>query len=166
MRHTFPMSKTRHLPLPPFYPHHHFFPSIPIQLTLCMHIPVIILSLALSLVIFFPFLYMGMRSSGFPRGSTVKNPPAMQETQVQSLGREDPLEKEWQPTPIFLPGEFHGQRILAGYGPQDHKESGTTELTEHTDTDTHTAVEYCVLLYESVIHLTIPVSSFSLSWTK
>ena len=36
----------------------------------------------------------------------VKNPPAMQEpqeTRVQSLGQEDPLEKEWQPTPVFLP---------------------------------------------------------------
>ena len=30
---------------------------------------------------------------GFPSGSVVKNPPAMQETQVQSLGREDPLEE-------------------------------------------------------------------------
>ena len=47
----------------------------------------------------------------------VKNLPAMQETQVQSLGCEDPLEKEWQPTPVFLPGEFHGQRSLEGYSP-------------------------------------------------
>ena len=31
---------------------------------------------------------------GFPGGSVVKKPPAMQEMQVQSLGREDPLEKE------------------------------------------------------------------------
>ena len=31
---------------------------------------------------------------GFPSGSAVKNPPAMQETWIQSLGREDPLEKE------------------------------------------------------------------------
>ena len=38
---------------------------------------------------------------------TVKNLPAMQETQVQSLGQEDPLEKEWQPTPVFLPGKSH-----------------------------------------------------------
>ena len=36
----------------------------------------------------------------------------MQETQVRSLGREDPLEKEMAPTPVFLPGEFHGQRHL------------------------------------------------------
>ena len=38
----------------------------------------------------------------------------MQETQVQSLGWEDPLEKGMVPTPVFLPGEFHGQRSLAG----------------------------------------------------
>ena len=37
----------------------------------------------------------------------VKNLPAMQETWVQSLGWEDPLEKKWQPTPVFLPGEPH-----------------------------------------------------------
>jgi len=36
---------------------------------------------------------------------TVKNPPAMQETPVPSLFQEDPLEKGWQPTPVFLPGE-------------------------------------------------------------
>ena len=33
------------------------------------------------------------------------NPPTMQETQVQSLGQEDPLEKGMQPTPVRLPGE-------------------------------------------------------------
>ena len=44
----------------------------------------------------------------------VKNLPAMQETQVQSLGWEDPLEKEWQPTPVLLPEEFYGQRSLVG----------------------------------------------------
>ena len=40
----------------------------------------------------------------------VKNLPAMQETWVQFLGREDPWGREWQPTPVFLPGEPHGQR--------------------------------------------------------
>ena len=34
---------------------------------------------------------------------------------------------EWQPSPIFLPGEFHGQRSLAGYSPWGHKEVDTTE---------------------------------------
>ena len=57
----------------------------------------------------------------------VKNLPAIQETQVQSLGRKDPLEKEWQPTPVLLSGEFHGQRSLMDYSPWSHKESDTTE---------------------------------------
>ena len=43
----------------------------------------------------------------------VKNTPAMQETQVQSLGQEDPLE-QWLPTSVFLPGDCHGQRNLVG----------------------------------------------------
>ena len=47
----------------------------------------------------------------------VKNLPSMQETQVQSLGREELLEKERLPTPIFWPGGFHGQRSLVGYSP-------------------------------------------------
>ena len=47
----------------------------------------------------------------------VKNLPAIWEIQVLSLGWDDPLEKAWQPTPVFLPGEFHGQRSLAGYSP-------------------------------------------------
>ena len=47
----------------------------------------------------------------------VKNPPATQETWVQFLGLEDPLEKGMATTPVFLPGETHGQRSLAGYSP-------------------------------------------------
>ena len=35
--------------------------------------------------------------------------------------------KEWQPALVFLPGEFHGQRSLAGYTPWGYKESDTTE---------------------------------------
>ena len=38
-----------------------------------------------------------------------------------------PRRREWQPTPVFLPGEFHGQRSLAGYSPWGHKDSDTTE---------------------------------------
>ena len=53
---------------------------------------------------------------------TIKNLPAMQETRIWSLVQEDPLEKEWQPTPVFLPGESHGQRSLVGYSPWSSKE--------------------------------------------
>ena len=52
----------------------------------------------------------------------VKNPPAMQETWVRSLGWENPLENFRLPTPVFLSGEFHEL-----YGPWGHKESDTTE---------------------------------------
>ena len=51
----------------------------------------------------------------------------MQETQVQSLGQEDPLEKGMQATPVFLPRDIHEQRSLVGYSPWDGKESDTTE---------------------------------------
>ena len=57
----------------------------------------------------------------------VKNLPEMQETWVQSLIGKSPWSRKWQPTPVFLPGEFHGQRSMAGYSPWDHKESDTTE---------------------------------------
>ena len=43
------------------------------------------------------------------------------------MGREDPLEEEMQFTPVFLPGEFHGQRNLAGYSSWGYKESDMTE---------------------------------------
>ena len=45
-----------------------------------------------------------------------------------------PWRRKQQPTPVFLPGEFYGQRSLAGYSPLGHKESDTTELLTHTHT--------------------------------
>ena len=57
----------------------------------------------------------------------VKNLPAVQETWVQSLGWEDPWRREWQPTPVSLPGESHGQRNLVGYSPWGRKELDATE---------------------------------------
>ena len=79
---------------------------------------------------------LSMASSSELRSSSelaqsVKNPPAKQETQVRSLGWEDPLEKEWPPTPVFLPGEFHGQKRLAGYSPWGRRESYRTEPLNH-----------------------------------
>ena len=45
----------------------------------------------------------------------VKNLPAMQDTWVQSLNWKDLLDKGMETNPVFLPGEFHGQRSLEGY---------------------------------------------------
>ena len=64
---------------------------------------------------------------------TVKNLPAMQETQVKFQGWEDPLEKGMAiPTPVFLPGEFHVQKSLVGYSPWSCKESDMTERLIHS----------------------------------
>ena len=43
--------------------------------------------------------------------------------------RKIPWRRAWQPIPVFLPGESHGQRCLVGYSPYSHKESDTTEVT-------------------------------------
>ena len=65
----------------------------------------------------------------------VKNLPAMQETWVQSLGQEDPLEKGMAIRSSILAGESHGQRKLVSYSPWDHKESDLTEQLTHTHTN-------------------------------
>ena len=57
----------------------------------------------------------------------IQNLPAMWETQVQSLGREYPLEKEMATHSSILAWEIPGQRSLADYSPRGHKESDTTE---------------------------------------
>ena len=41
--------------------------------------------------------------------------------------RKIPWRRKWQPTPVFLPGKFHGWRNLIGYSPWSHKESDMTE---------------------------------------
>ena len=55
-----------------------------------------------------------------PGGSAVKN-HAKQETWVRSLGQEDALEKDMQPTPGFLPGKSNEERSLEGYSPWGRK---------------------------------------------
>jgi len=45
----------------------------------------------------------------------------------EALGQEDPWRREWLPTPVFLPGEFHRQRSLADYRPQGCIELDMTE---------------------------------------
>ena len=67
-----------------------------------------------------------------PRGlpcvaRTVMNLSAMWKTWAQSLGWEDPLEKEMEPTPVFLPGESHGQRSLVELQSIGSQKSDTME---------------------------------------
>ena len=64
-------------------------------------------------IISFNLLKNRSLEKGVPGGSALKNPPAMQEMWVRSLGWDNSLEKEWEPIPVFLPGKSHGQRSLA-----------------------------------------------------
>ena len=73
-----------------------------------------------------------------------------------------PWNRKWQPTPVLLPGEFHGQRSLEDYSPQGHKELDTTERTAHTHTHTHkTSPNNCksqFLVLDSWIPLSVCLS--------
>ena len=61
----------------------------------------------------------------------VKNPPAMQESWVQSLGWEDPLEEGMATHSSILPGESHGQRSVVGYSPKGHNNTVLYTLIEY-----------------------------------
>ena len=82
-----------------------------------------------------------------PGGSAVKKPAVNAgdtETQVQSLGWKIPWRRKWQPIPIFLPGESHGQRSLASNSPwgcksQTRLSACTTECVR-AYTHTHTLI--------------------------
>ena len=68
----------------------------------------------------------------------VKNLPAMQETWVRAWVGKISWRRAWQPTLVFLPGKFHGQRSLAGYIPWGLQRVGNDWATNtHTQTHTH-----------------------------
>ena len=58
---------------------------------------------------------------------TVKNLPTMPEIRFNPWVRKIPGKREWQSTPVFLPGQSHGQKSLAGYSPWGCKKSNLTE---------------------------------------
>ena len=61
--------------------------------------------------------------------------------------------RNWQPTPVFLPGEFHGQRSLAGHSPWGCKESDPTEQLTHTERERERervcVAQFCPILWDS-----------------
>ena len=72
----------------------------------------------------------------------VKNPPAMQETWVQSLGWKIPWRRESLPTPVFWSGEFHGL-----YNPWGPKELDTIECFHFHESINHKKVELTILIH-------------------
>ena len=73
---------------------------------------------------------------GSPGGASGKEPTCQcrrhKRRRFESWVRKVPWRRKWQPPPVFLPGESHGRRSLAGYSPRGRKESNTTErLSAH-----------------------------------
>ena len=79
---------------------------------------------------------------------TIKNMPA-NIGDTRSLGREDPMDKEMAPTPVFLPGKSQGQRSLADYSPRGCKKS---DMTEHTYTQKQNCKIYLFSLNDPSIN--------------
>ena len=72
---------------------------------------------------FHPFIYSQL-------ALVVKNPPANagdMRLRFDPWVGKIPWRRVWQPTPVFLPGESHGQRSLEGYIPWGHKKLDMTE---------------------------------------
>ena len=74
----------------------------------------------LKYVYFFVFCIHGVRTSLVAQ--MVKNLPTVWRPGFDPWVGKIPWRRPWQPTPIFLPGESHGQRSLAGYSPWGGKE--------------------------------------------
>ena len=72
---------------------------------------------------------------GFPSGSVVKVCLQCRRQRFDLWVGKIPRRRAWQPNPVFLPGESHRQRNLAGYG---HKELDTTEVLDTTKVTWHT----------------------------
>ena len=68
-------------------------------------------------------------------GQSVKNLPAVQETQVWFLVRKIAWRRKWQPIPVFLPGKSHGQRSLASSRPWGRQSVGHSLATKTTTTN-------------------------------
>ena len=65
----------------------------------------------------------------------VKTPPSNAGdtgNSFQPWVRKTPWRRKWQPAPVFLPEQPHGQQTLVGYSPWGHKELDMTKVTEHT----------------------------------
>ena len=73
------------------------------------------------------------------------------------LSQEDPLRRPWQHTPVFLPGESYGQRSLVGDSPWGHKESDSTEVTEHISWYSEDEREFFVVLSTERLFCSFPL---------
>ena len=68
-----------------------------------------------------------LREKDFPDGLDGRVHLQCRRCRFNPRARKIPCRRKWQPIPVFLPGEFHEQRSLAGYSPWGCKESDTPE---------------------------------------
>ena len=97
---------------------------------------------------------MDGNSSSFPWGLDGKESAcnAGDSDLIPGSGR-SPWRRAWQPTPVFLSGEFHGQKSLAGYSPWGHKELDVTERLSLTHS--------LALVFKTVFNLTHLIQDFT-----
>ena len=101
------------------------------------------------------WLFKGTFLTVFTVAHLVTNLPATQETGFDPWVRKIPWRRKWQSTPVFLPGECHGQMNLVGYSPWDCKESDTTErltlLPDNVKNIFHNTIQFsCSVMYDSL----------------
>ena len=115
----------------------YLFPSVPLitvntsnHLLKASHVPGTTASHTVTSNLINPVVYTHLGL--FPGGSAVKNPLLCKSHRRHVfhpwVGK-IPWRRARQPTLVFLPGKFHGQRSLAGYSPWGRKESDTTKAT-------------------------------------
>ena len=112
---------------------------------------------------FFCFFFFDVLMSdvwwGFPGGNNGKEPACQcrrpKRCRFNPWVRKIPWRRAWQPTPVFLPGESHGQRSLVGYRPWSCKELEITEATKHAyiDFPLNFISSYYLLVYRNAIDL-------------
>ena len=88
----------------------------------------------------------------FPGGSVVRNCLLYRRLEFDSWV-EIRWRREWQSTPVFLPGEFHGQQSLVGYSPRGHKESDTTQQLNNSSDKSHP--QNAQFLHHMMIHVKV-----------
>ena len=83
-------------------------------------------------------IYLCVYTHGYSTSQVVKNLPVNAGDELEPWVEKTPWRRAWQPTPVFLPGKSHEQRVLVGYSPWGCKESDTTEQLSTASTNAHT----------------------------
>ena len=110
-----------------------------------------------NLTVLSDFFCLYKHLQGFPGGSDSKKSACKVGDPDSIPGQEDPLERERLLTPVFLSGEFHGQRSLAGYSPWGHKEPDMTEQLIHTKLSNNVVLVSGVQQNDSAMHIHLSI---------